>query len=498
MSALTRSSVWKDLQNLAVKYKDASLRHVPPYDVAFETCGLRLDCSRQQWGADVRHVLYDLARQQNVENMRAQMFAGLPINKTENRAVLHTVLRAPSGGTLLVDNENAYEKIAHVKRRLYGFAEAVRNGEWRGVGGQCITDIVNIGIGGSDLGPKMVTHALTPFHDRELNMHFVSNIDSSDLVNVLRQCRPETTLFIVASKTFTTVETLTNAHTAREWLVSALGVDAVQSHFVAVSTATEKVKEFGIDPKNMFEFWDWVGGRYSVWSAIGLPIILAIGPERFEEFLDGAYLMDRHFQETQLEYNMPVNFALAGIWNRNFLKREAVAVLPYDHYLQYFPAYLQQLDMESNGKSVDRDGFDVDYETGPIIFGDVGTNGQHAFYQLLHQGTTKIPCEFIVVHQSQNPRGRHQDILVANAMAQPDALAKGRNISEAGGNTFRSFAGDRPSTVLHMNALTPHTLGALIALYEHKVFVQSVIWNINAFDQFGVELGKEMANSLLG
>lgn len=496
MSALTQSVAWRRLQDMAPHFQNRSLRDTDA--VEWQAAGLRLDGTRQQWDYSVRQALYDLAGQQNVEKMRQMIFAGKPINSTENRAVLHTALRAPEGFSLLVDNENVFEKIAHVKRRLYGFADEVRNGIWRGATGNCITDIVNIGIGGSDLGPKMVTEALTPFHDKELNVHFVSNVDSSNLVDVLRKCRPESTLFIVASKTFTTIETLTNARTAREWLVSSLGEASVRFHFVAVSTATEKVAAFGIDPRNMFEFWDWVGGRYSVWSAIGLPIVLAIGPKKFEEFLAGAYEMDRHFQETAAEHNMPINLALAGVWNRNFLNRAAVAVLPYDHYLGYFPAYLQQLDMESNGKSVDRDGAFVDYETGPIIFGDVGTNGQHAFYQLLHQGTTNIPCEFIVVHQSQNPRGTHQDILVANAMAQPQALARGRTLDEANGNPFRVFTGNRPSMTLYMDALTPKNLGALIALYEHKVFVQSVIWNINAFDQFGVELGKEMANALLG
>lgn len=498
MSALTRSPIWQKLDMLAQKYRSASMRDTMTDPVLFDAVGLHLDCSRQLWDEDVRRTLYALAEQQQVEEMRRMMFAGKPINNTENRAVLHTALRAPQGGTLLVNDENVFDKIADVKRRLYMFANDVRNGGWRGVGGNCITDIVNIGIGGSDLGPKMVTRALANEKDRELNFHFVSNIDAQDIASVLRVCRPETTLFIVASKTFTTIETLTNAHTARDWIVSALGEDAVQSHFVAVSTATEKVIEFGIHPRNMFEFRDWVGGRYSVWSAIGLPVILAIGSEKFEMFLQGAHDMDRHFQEAPLENNLPVNLALTGIWNRNFMQHDMLAVLPYAQDLQYFPAYLQQLDMESNGKSVDRDGKEIDYDTGAVIFGDIGTNGQHAFYQLLHQGTTIVPCEFILVQRMQNAYPHHQDILLANGLAQPDALAKGRSLDEAEGNPFRVFKGNRPSVIIRMDQLTPYHFGALIALYEHKVFVQSVIWNINAFDQYGVELGKEMANALLG
>jgi glucose-6-phosphate isomerase len=343
----------------------------------------------------------------------------------------------------------------------------------------------------------MVTEALRPYHDTDKQFYFVSNVDATHLAETLKQCDPNTTLFIVASKTFTTIETLTNARTARAWLVDALGPAAVPRHFVAVSTAADKVADFGIDVANMFPFWDWVGGRYSVWSAIGLPLILAIGGDGFEKFLSGARAMDTHFCTTPFHENLPVIMAVLGVWYRNFLRMPAIAILPYDQYLENFPRYLQQLDMESNGKTFDRNGAEVDYDTGPIVFGEPGTNGQHAFYQLIHQGTTIIPCDFVVTHTPHHPVGDHHAILLANALAQPDALAIGRSMEAAGGNVFRVFSGNRPSNILHLDVLNPQTLGALIALYEHKVFVQSVIWNINAFDQFGVELGKEMALSMM-
>lgn len=496
MSALIQSAPWKNLEKESSRQfdlRDKRFKHEP-----VKINGISLDYSRNLIDQDILDQLIALVEQQGLTDMRHKMFSGFPINFTEKRAVLHTALRAADDAVIRVDGENIMPDVVSVKERLYAFANSVRDGQWKGASGKCITDIVNIGIGGSDLGPKMVVEALRPFHDKELNFHFVSNIDSTHIVEVLRKCRPDTTMFIIASKTFTTIETLTNAETARAWLVDALGEDAVADHFVAVSTAAEKVAAFGIDTANMFGFWDWVGGRYSVWSAIGLPLILAIGPKGFEEFLAGARAMDTHFREAPLHENMPVLMALIGIWYRNFLKLPVYAVLAYDQYLEHFAAYLQQLDMESNGKSVDRDGKAVDYETGPIVFGEPGTNGQHAFYQLIHQGTTLIPCDFIVTHTPHNPRGEHHKILVANALAQPEALAVGRTLDEANGDVYKVFSGNRPSNILHVDNLNPHAMGALIALYEHKIFTQSVIWNINAFDQFGVELGKEMAKKMMG
>jgi glucose-6-phosphate isomerase len=479
MSKLTASAPWKNLSQLAAKKfdlrKDRKERKIT-------LDGITLDYSRNLIDDEVLQQLEALAMQQDVSGWVKKMFAGDAINQTENRAVLHTALRS--------DDENVKPEVLEVKQRLYEFADKIRSDKK-------IKSVVNIGIGGSDLGPKMVTEALKPFHDTGMVFHFVSNIDSSHLVEALKQCEPETTLFIIASKTFTTIETLTNAQTARAWLVESLGEAAVADHFVAVSTAAEKVSAFGINTDNMFGFWDWVGGRYSVWSAIGLPIILAIGPDAFEDFLGGAHAMDEHFQSAPLMQNMPVVMGLLGVWYRNFMNCPVLAVLPYDQYLEHFAAYLQQLDMESNGKSVDRDGNPVDYDTGPIVFGEPGTNGQHAFYQLIHQGTTIIPCDFIVTHTPQNPRGEHHKILVANALAQPEALAQGRTLEEAGGNQFKVFSGNRPSNVLNIEELTPYATGMLIALYEQKVFTQSIIWNINAFDQFGVELGKEMALKMM-
>lgn len=497
MSKLTQSPEWQNLEALTQRVADINLRDMCVNGYKIGVDGLTLDYSRNLIDEPILQGLFSLAQARGVEEWRAKMFAGDAINHSENRAVMHTALRASRKDVVHVGDKNIVPDVMSVKKRIYEFSEMVRNGTWTGATGKYITDVVNIGIGGSDLGPKMVVEALRPFNDKDINLHFVSNVDSSHIAEVLLKCKPENTLFIIASKTFTTIETLTNAQTARQWLVRVLGEEAVAKHFVAVSTAVEKVAAFGIDPKNMFEFWDWVGGRYSVWSAIGLPIILAIGFRGFEEFLKGAHEMDAHFRDAPLQQNMPVIMALLGVWYRNFLKMPAVAVLPYDQYLEHFAAYLQQLDMESNGKSVDRDGNAVDYDTGPIIFGEPGTNGQHAFYQLLHQGTTIVPCDFIVTHTPHNPRGDHHKILVANALAQPDALARGRTLDEADGNPYKVFPGNRPSNILHLDELNPKTLGMLVALYEHKVFVQSVIWNINAFDQFGVELGKEMANKIL-
>ena len=497
MSKLTQSAIWSSLGQQAQNCRRMNLREADHKAFELEFNGFTLDYSRNLLDDTVLAQLAELADQQGLDEWREKMFSGATVNHTEKRAVLHTALRAPRDVAINVDGKDVMPDIWSVKDRVYAFADKVRSGLWLGATGKSITDIVNIGIGGSDLGPKMVAEALRPFHDKGLNIHFVSNIDSTHLVETLMKCRAETTLFIVASKTFTTIETLTNAKTARAWLIDALGEEAVAKHFVAVSTAADKVAAFGIDTENMFGFWDWVGGRYSVWSAIGLPITLAIGPRAFEEFLGGARDMDTHFREAPALQNMPVLMALIGVWYRNFMHCPALAVLAYDQYLEHFAAYLQQLDMESNGKSVDRDGNMVDYDTGPIIFGEPGTNGQHAFYQLIHQGTTIIPCDFIVTHKAQNPRGDHHKILIANALAQPEALAKGRSLEEANGDVYKVFPGNRPSNILHIEELTPRAMGMLVALYEHKVFVQSIIWNINAFDQFGVELGKEMATKMM-
>lgn len=499
MSALTQSTAWLALQQHRSTFDKEMLREAETRKAfTVDAAGLKLDYGRHWIMPETVALLLDLAKQQDISGWRTKMFSGTAINSTENRAVLHTALRAKADSVIEVDGKNVLPDIQAVKAQLAQFADKVRSGSWLGATGKRIESVVNIGIGGSDLGPKMVTEALKPYHDTNMRFHFVSNIDSTHLVETLKQCDPATTLFIIASKTFTTIETLTNAETARDWLVAALDQDAVPKHFVAVSTATEKVKAFGIDTNNMFGFWDWVGGRYSVWSAIGLPLMLAIGPQQFDAFLNGAQAMDSHFVTAPLEQNMPVIMALLGVWYRNFWNLPVLAVLPYDQYLENFSRYLQQLDMESNGKHVDRHGERVDYETGGVVFGEPGTNGQHAFYQLIHQGTTVIPCDFIVTHTAKNPRGDHHKILVANALAQPEALWHGRSLEQAGGNPYKEFPGLRPSNVLHIPELNPSTLGALIALYEHKVFTQSVIWNINAFDQFGVELGKEMAKQMMG
>jgi glucose-6-phosphate isomerase len=434
---------------------------------------------------------------------RDAMFAGAPINETEKRAVLHTALRAPAGTTLTLDGADIIAPIHETLDRLYAFARAIRAGAHKGATGQPITDIVNIGIGGSDLGPAMVTRALSPFHDGP-RTHFVANVDAADLADTLRTLDPATTLFIIASKTFTTVETMTNAASARAWLTAALGEDAVAAHFAAVSTALPKVAAFGIAPDKIFGFWDWVGGRYSVWSAIGLPVIIAIGPENFAQFLSGAHAMDEHFRAAPAPENLPVLLALTGIWHRNACGFAARAVLPYDQRLARLPAYLQQLDMESNGKSVQLDGTPALTATGPLVFGEPGTNGQHAFYQLIHQGTDIIPCEFLIAAQGFEPDMRaHHNLLIANCLAQSLALAQGRSLSEAAQKNpaslapHKTFPGNRPSITIAYRQLTPRTLGSLIALYEHRVFTEAAIWNINAFDQWGVELGKELATNLL-
>jgi len=474
---------------------------------------LLVDFSKNRITAETFTLLLDLATQAEVPVWIERLFSGESINHSERRAVLHVALRNRSRLPICVQGVDVMPEVNRVLEQIRRFTEQVRSGNWVGHTGKRIRAVVNIGIGGSDLGPKMVCEALTPYGDPTLRMHFVSSVDGSHISHVLAQCDPETTLFIVASKTFTTQETMTNATTARGWLLAALENDAaVARHFVAVSTNTEKVRAFGIDTANMFEFWDWVGGRYSLWSAIGLSIAVYVGMDRFIELLEGAHAMDEHFRTTPLEDNIPVILALLGIWYIDFFGAESQAMLIYDEYLRSLPAYLQQLDMESNGKSVDRQGRPVNYATGPVVWGGLGSNGQHAFYQLLHQGTRLIPADFLAPVNSQDPIGAHHAILLANCLAQAEALMMGKTEAHARAELqvqglpepelvallpYKVFQGNRPSNTILYHRLTPKTLGSLIALYEHKVFVQGVIWNINSFDQWGVELGKQLANAIL-
>ncbi|XHC12873.1 glucose-6-phosphate isomerase [Labrenzia sp. ac12] len=476
------------------------------------TDDLLLDYSKSRIDDKAFNLLLDLARAADVEGKRAAMFAGEKINGTEKRAVLHTALRNQSDQPVLVDGADVMPDVRAVLDAMADFAEAVRSGDLTSSTGDAFTDVVNIGIGGSDLGPVMTTIALSPYHDGP-ELHYVSNVDGAHIADTLEKLDPATTLIIVASKTFTTIETMTNAQTARKWIAGTLGEEAVGDHFAAVSTALDKVAAFGIDESRVFGFWDWVGGRYSVWSAIGLPLMIAIGPDAFSDFLSGAHAMDTHFAEAPLEKNLPVLMALIGVWNRDALGLSARAVLPYDQRLSRLPAYLQQLDMESNGKRVKLDGSPVTEETGPLVWGEPGTNGQHAFYQLLHQGTTVIPCEFLIAANGhEEDLKHHHDLLVANCLAQSEALMLGRTLDEAKALLSASgmaadevgrlaphkvFPGDRPSMTLVYDQLTPFALGRLIALYEHRVFVEGVIWGINSFDQWGVELGKELATALL-
>ncbi|MBS1170582.1 MAG: glucose-6-phosphate isomerase [Burkholderiaceae bacterium] len=479
--------------------------------MTIEAAGLFLDYSKNLVSEQTLPLLCELARERGVETRRAAMFAGEKINNTEKRAVLHTALRAPRSMALTVDGQDVVADIHAVLERVKSFSELVCSGEWRGHTGKAITDIVNIGIGGSDLGPKMVCLALRPFVRPGLSMHFVSNVDGHDMDSILAKVDPATTLFIVTSKTFTTMETMLNAHTARNWFLRHANEPALPQHFVAVSTNAEAVAAFGIDTGNMFPFWDWVGGRYSVWSAVGLPIALAVGYDRFTEFLAGAHAMDRHFCDAPLEANMPVVLALIGLWNRNFLGHASLTIAPYHQDLARFAAYLQQLDMESNGKRVTRDGQPVGVSTCPTVWGDCGTNGQHAYFQLLHQGTDITPIDFIAALLPNHELPGHHAALLANCFAQAEAFMRGKtenevrlemraqNMAEAEVEALvphRTFPGNRPSNMLLMDRLTPATLGALIALYEHKTFVQGVIWNVNSFDQWGVELGKVLAKNI--
>jgi glucose-6-phosphate isomerase len=475
--------------------------------------GLLLDYSKNLITGETLDLLLKLARQTGLEEWAGRMFDGEKINTSEGRAVLHTALRAPCDARVLADGRNVVPEVHRVLGQMRRFSDAVRGGVLRGYTGKVFRDVVNIGIGGSALGPLMVCEALKPYGGGQLNAHFVSNVDATDLAETLKRLDPETALFIVSSKTFTTQETLANARSARAWLVGRLGTDsAVSSHFAAISTNLAATSQFGIAQDNVFEFWDWVGGRYSVWSAIGLPVALYTGMDNFERFLAGAHAMDRHFRETPLERNMPVILGLLGIWYADFLGAASNAILPYDQYLQHFPAYLQQLEMESNGKRADRAGKEVDYETQMVVWGEPGTNGQHSFYQLLHQGTRLIPADFLAPVTSHNPMGEHHAMLLANCFAQTEALMLGKTMEEARAELvaqglegealeallpYKVFPGNRPANTLLFDRLDPHTLGMLIALYEHKVFVQGVVLGINSFDQWGVELGKQLAGKLL-
>ncbi|MGA7594998.1 MAG: glucose-6-phosphate isomerase [Gallionella sp.] len=518
MSKLTQSAAWQALRAHYTDIQPLRMRQMFLDDPArFDRFSLRIekllfDYSKNRINGETIRLLVALAEQAGLQSGIEQMFLGEKINSTEHRAALHTALRNRSGRPVRVDGHDVMLDIRRVLGLMRRFSDAVRSGEHAGHTGKAISDIVNIGIGGSDLGPQMVCEALKPYA-KQLRAHFVSNVDGTQLAETLNYLDAETTLFVVSSKTFTTQETLTNAHSARAWLVAKLGDElAVASHFAAVSTNLEATARFGINPQNVFEFWDWVGGRYSLWSAIGLPIALYLGMDRFEELLGGAYAVDEHFRTAAPEKNIPVLMGMLGIWYGNFFGVGSNAVLPYDQYLHRLPAYLQQLEMESNGKRVDRDGNAVDYDTGMVIWGEPGTNGQHAFYQLIHQGTRMIPADFLAPLHSQNPLGEHHNILLANCFAQSEALMVGKTADEARveleaqgllGDALESllphkvFPGNKPTNTLLFDRLDPHTLGMLIALYEHKVFVQSLVWNINPFDQWGVELGKQLAGKIL-
>lgn len=470
-------------------------------------CGMLLDYSKQRIDTTAKLNLLALARQQEVESRRDAMLRGEAINNTENRAVLHTVLRLPKGESFKLNGENIAADVHKVLAQMRSFSDAVREGRWLGYTGKAIRTIVNIGIGGSDLGPQMACIALAPWSQKNLSLHFVSNVDGRHVADALANADPETTLFVVASKTFVTMETLTNARTARDWMLNhGCPEDQIKQHFVALSTNIEAAAEFGVAPENVFPFWNWAGGRYSMWSAIGLSIALYVGADRFEQMLAGAHEMDLHFSQAPLEENLPVLMALIGVWNINFLGLQALSIAPYHQRMTRLPAYLQQLEMESNGKSVTREGHRVDYTTSPILFGEAGTNGQHAYFQLLHQGATIIPTDFIVVAEDDAGLPGHNKALLANCFAQSKAMAWGKTMHEVRAELGdlsekmlapRVFEGNRPTSTLLLDSLTPRSLGALIALYEHKVFVQSVIWDINAFDQWGVELGKSLAQQLI-
>lgn len=510
MSRLTDLPAWQALEDHYYEVQGLHLRDLFAADpqrgerLSAEGAGLYLDYSKHRVTDETLRRLLALADETGVARKRDAMFAGEKINVTEGRAVLHTALRAPRDAVIEVDGKNVVPDVHEVLERMSDFAERVRGGEWLGFTGQPIKNIVNIGIGGSDLGPVMAYEALRPYAQGDLTVRFVSNIDGTDLTEKVRDLDPAQTLFIVSSKTFTTQETMTNAHSARAWLLSSLKDEAaIARHFVAVSTNAEAVQKFGIDTANMFGFWDWVGGRYSMDSAIGLSVMVAVGTEHFRELLAGFHDMDEHFRTAPAGENLPLLMGLLGIWYNNFFGAETLAVLPYDQSLAYFPAYLQQLDMESNGKHVTLGGAEVDYQTGPVVWGQPGTNGQHAFYQLIHQGTKLIPCDFIGFCRSHHPLPPHHDLLMANVFAQTEALAFGKTLEQVleGGVApdiapHRVFEGNRPTSTILADQLTPRVLGALIALYEHKVFVQGAVWDINSFDQWGVELGKVLAGKI--
>ncbi len=509
---LTSRPAWKALQAHHEEVRQVHLRELFANDakrgerLAIEAAGLYLDYSKNRVTDQTLKLLVQLAEESGLRTRIDAMFRGEKINITENRAVLHVALRAPRDRSIVVDGENVVPEVHAVLDKMSAFADRVRSGEWKGHTGKRIRNVVNIGIGGSDLGPVMAYEALRHYSEREMTFRFISNVDSTDFAEAVHDLDPAETLFIVASKTFTTLETMTNAGSARDWSLQGLGGDtkAVAKHFVAVSTNGAKVSEFGIDTANMFGFWDWVGGRYSMDSAIGLATMLAIGPDNFRALLDGFHEMDEHFRTTPFESNLPVLMGLLSVWYSDFFGAQTVAVLPYEQYLKRFPAYLQQLTMESNGKYVTLDGKSVTYDTCPVYWGEPGTNGQHSFYQLIHQGTHLIPCDFIAFAKTLNPIGRHHDMLMANVFAQAEALAFGKTAEEvkADGTAdwlvpHRVFEGNRPSNTLLAERLTPAVLGKLVALYEHNVFTQGAIWNINPFDQWGVELGKVLANRII-
>ncbi|HET9991606.1 MAG TPA: glucose-6-phosphate isomerase [Kofleriaceae bacterium] len=520
MSTLTTSPAWQALVAHKTQLESTTMRELFAADpqrfakMSREACGVFVDYSKHRTNDATLGLLFALAKQADVTGWRDKMFAGAKINGTETRAVLHTALRNRSNRPILVDGKDVMPEINAVLAKMGEFTDRRRDGHWRGFTGKVSTDVVNIGIGGSDLGPVMVTEALRPYWKKGLNAHFVSNIDSTHLAETVKHLDPETTLFIVASKTFTTQETITNAKSARAWLLAKLHDDkAVARHFVALSTNAKEVAAFGIDTANMFEFWDWVGGRYSLWSAIGLSIACVIGMDHFEELLTGGFEMDEHFRTAPVEHNIPMILGMLGVWYANFWGAETHAILPYDQYMHRFAAYFQQGDMESNGKGVDRQGNRItDYTTGPVIWGEPGTNGQHAFYQLIHQGTRTIPCDFIAPIETFNPIGKHHEILLANYFAQTEALMRGKTPDEVRAELVaartpahkiealvphKTFTGNRPTTSIMVQRITPRTLGALVAMYEHKIFTQGIVWNIYSFDQWGVELGKQLAAKIL-
>jgi glucose-6-phosphate isomerase len=511
MTRLVDTPEWRALTEHHDKLRSVHLRELFADEPArgdtmhLEVGAIYLDYSKNRLTAETIRLLAALARRARVEQRRDAMFAGEPINITEQRAVLHVALRAPQGEHIVVDGVDVVPEVHQVLDRMTEFSNRVRSGAWTGHTGRRIRNIINIGIGGSDLGPRMAYEALKDFSDRSLTVRFISNVDGTDFWECTRDLDPEETLFVVASKTFTTLETMTNARTAREWALTALHTEAaVAKHFVAVSTNEAEVTKFGIDPANMFEFWDWVGGRYSYDSAIGLSLMIAIGPDAFRDMLAGFHLIDEHFRTAPIEQNLPMILGLIGVWYDNFFGAETVAILPYSQYLARLTDYLQQLDMESDGKSVTLEGETVDWQTGPIIWGQPGTNGQHAYYQLIHQGTKLIPCDFIGFCRPRHQVGDHHNLLMANLFAQPQALAFGKTADEVRAEgvpeyqvPHRTFAGNHPTNTMLIPELTPNTLGQLIALYEHKVFTQGAVWNINSFDQWGVELGKKLASDII-